>query len=103
MAGPPQTITVPPNGHVARFVTELFPQLASLTDFDGALSVSSGISFSTLALRSTSDKFATLPIAANGMYRPAITALRVPTTQRSPAQINFQIDVIDYDSDLATI
>src|SRR5207302_2857071 len=41
-----QVITVPPNGHVARFVTELFPQLASVTDFDGALSFSSGISFS---------------------------------------------------------
>jgi len=97
-----QLITVPPNGHVARFVTELFPQLTSTPDFDGALSLSSGIAFSSVALRSTGDKFATLPIAANGMYRPAITAVRVPTTQRSPAQINFQIDFIDYDSDLAT-
>jgi len=97
-----QLVTVPPNGHLARFVTEIFPQIASVTDFDGALSLSSGISFSTVALRSTADKFATLPISANGMYRPAITAVRVPTTQRSPAQINFQIDCIDYDSDLAT-
>ena len=35
------------------------------------------------------------------MYRPAITSVRVPKTQRSPAQVSFEVDVIDYDSDLA--
>ena len=34
--------------------------------------------------------------------RPAITSVRVPKTQRSPAQVSFEVDVIDYDSDLAT-
>jgi hypothetical protein len=94
-------ITLPANGHVARFVTELFPELASLANFDGALSIYSSTSFSAIALRLTTDKIATLPIAANGMYRPAITGLRVPKTQRSPAQVNFEIDVTDYDSDIA--
>ena len=96
-----QDVTLPPNGHVARFVTELFPELASAADFDGALSIRSATSFSALALRWSTDKIAALPIAPNGMYRPAITSVRVPKTQRSPAQVSFEVDVIDYDSDLA--
>src|SRR5262249_44097108 len=70
-------ITLSPNGHLAQFVTEIFPQLASLTDFDGALSIHSTTPFSALALRLSSDKLATLPVAANGMYRPSITGLRI--------------------------
>jgi len=96
-----QDINLPPYGHVARFVTELFPQIASAADFDGALSIRSATSFSALALRLSTDKIATLPIAPNGMYRPAITSVRVPKTQRSPAQVSFEVDVIDYDMDLA--
>ncbi len=97
-----QAITVPPQGHVARFVTELFPDFAPLSDFNGSLVLSSGAAFSALALRLTSDKIATLPIAANGMYRPALTAVRVPRTQRSPAQVSFELDVTDNDSDIST-
>ena len=96
-----QDINLPPYGHLARFVTELFPQIASAADFDGALSIRSATSFSALALRLSTDKIATLPIAPNGMYRPAITSVRVPKTQRSPAQVSFEVDVIDYDMDLA--
>jgi hypothetical protein len=95
-------ITLPPNGHLARFVTELFPQIASAGDFDGALSIHSSASFSALALRLSGDKVASLPVAEIGMYRPSITALRITRTQRSPAQVNFDIDVIDSDSDVAT-
>ncbi|HYR86131.1 MAG TPA: hypothetical protein VE422_18740 [Terriglobia bacterium] len=97
-----QNITLPPNGHLARFITEIFPQLASLTDFDGALSMRSSTAFSALALRLSSGKIATLPVASNGMYRPSITALRVTTAQRSPAQVNFEIDLTDFDSDAVT-
>jgi hypothetical protein len=97
-----RNITLPANGHLAHFVTEIFPQLASQTDFDGALSIHSATPFSALALRLIADKIATLPVAANGMYRPAITSLRVTGTQRSPAQVNFEIDVTDFDSDIAT-
>ena len=97
-----QDITLPPNGHLARFVTEIFPQLASLADFDGALSMHSSTAFSALALRLSSGKIATLPVDSNGMYRPSITALRVTRAQRSPAQVNFEIDITDFDSDAAT-
>src|SRR5207302_4346324 len=62
-----QEITLPPNGHVARFVTELFPDSAYDPEFNGSLGLSSGASFSALALRLTSDKIASLPIGANGM------------------------------------
>ena len=95
-------ITLPPGGHVARFVTELFPQIASVNDFDGALSLHSSASFAATALRLTGAKIAALPIAPNGMYRPTISTVRVIKTQRSPAQVNFEIDVSDYDSDIAT-
>ena len=97
-----QTVTLPPNGHLAQFVTEIFPQLASLKNFDGALSVHSSTPFSALALRLSSNQIATLPVASDGMYRPAIAALRITGVQRSPAQVNFQIDVADLDSDTAT-
>jgi hypothetical protein len=97
-----QTVTLPPNGHLAQFVTEVFPQLASLNDFDGALSMHSSTPFSALALRLSSNQIATLPVASDGMYRPAIAALRITGTQRNPARVNFQIDVADLDSDTAT-
>jgi hypothetical protein len=96
-----QEITLPANGHVAQFVTELFPELASADQFVGAVSMHSTTSFSAIALRLTGDKIATLPIANDGMYRPAITAVRVSSTQRSNGQVNFQIDVTDLDSDVA--
>lgn len=95
-------ITLPPNGHLAQFVTEIFPELAALTDFDGALSIHSSTVFSALALRLSSDKLASLPVAANGMYRPSITGLRITRTQSRGAQVSFEIDVTDFDSDIAT-
>ena len=94
-------ITLPVNGHLAQFVTELFPQLGS-SDFDGALSIHGSAGFSALALRLSFDKLATLPVAENGMYRPTITGLRVTGTQRAGAKVNFQIDLTDFDSDVAT-
>ena len=97
-----QQITLPPNGHVARFVTEFFPQLASVSDFDGALSLHGAAIFAATALRLTGAKIAALPIAPNGMYRPTINTVRATKTQRSPAQISFEMDVADYDSDIAT-
>ena len=97
-----QDVTLPPSGHLARFVTELFPDFGSINDFNGSLAVSSGAAVSALALRLTSDKIATLPVASNGMYRPAITAIRAPRVQRSPAQVNFELDVTDNDTDVAT-
>src|SRR5205823_9063120 len=90
-----QQITLPPNVHVARFVTEFFPQLASVSDFDGALSLHGAAIFAATALRLTGAKSAALPIASNSMYRPAINTVRVTKTQGSPARISFEIDVTD--------
>jgi hypothetical protein len=95
-------ISLPPNGHRARFVTELFPELAGLSEFTGSMAIHSSTSFSAIALRLTGDKIATLPIAADGMHRPAITALRVTQAQRSPAQVTFSVDITDLDSDVST-
>ena len=98
-----RNITLPPNGHLARFVTEIFPGLASLAEFTGALSIHGADPFSPLALRLTGDKIAALAIAANGMHRPTITGLRISATQRlTPATVTFSIDVADLDQDLAT-
>ena len=97
-----QTITLPPNGHVAKFVTELFPQLSSIADFDGAVAIRSDIQFAAVALRSSPTTLATVPVAENGMYRPSLNALRITRTQRNPAQVDFQIDLTDLDADTAT-
>jgi hypothetical protein len=94
-------ITLGPNAHKAQFIDELFPQLGSGVDFDGALAMQSSMEFATLALRLNSGKLATLPVSSNGMYRPAITDLRITKLQKSPALVNFDIDVKDFDSDLA--
>ena len=62
----------------------------------------SSAALSALALRLTSGKIATLPVSGQGMYRPFISKITVTSAQRSPAQVNFSIDVRDYDADLAT-
>jgi hypothetical protein len=96
-------VTLPANGHLAQFVTELFPQLASAAEFDGALSIRTGVSSVwAVALRLSADKLATLPVAADGMYRPSITSLRIVSAQRSPAQVTFDLDLTDLDSNIAT-
>src|SRR5262249_8698743 len=97
-----RTVTLPANGHLARFVTEIFPELATAADFDGALSMRSSTEFSALALRLSYDKIATLPVAPFGMFRPAITGARVTSTQRTQGIVNFEVDVTDLDSDVAT-
>ena len=95
-------ISLNPNGHFAQFVTEIFPQLATEPDFDGALFIHSPTSFSALALRLSGDKVATLPVWAEGMFRPSITNMRITRTQRTvPAEVSFEIDLTDFDSDIA--
>jgi hypothetical protein len=94
-------IILPAYGHLASFVTELFPQMVR-TKFDGALSIHSTTPVSSVALRATSDQLAALPVAVNGMYRPSLTGLRIIGTQAASPQVTFQIDVTDLDSDIAT-
>lgn len=95
-------ITLSANGHLARFVTELFPQLTAVPQFTGSLAVHSSGTFSPMALRLTGGKLATLPISPNGMHRPAITSLRITQVQGSLAQVSFAVDVTDADADVAT-
>jgi hypothetical protein len=92
-------LALPPNGHLAKFLTEFFP---GVSDFAGALSIHSTGTFSAMALRLSFDKVATLPVAPDSMFRPAITAVRITGTQRSTAQVNFSIDVVDFNADIAT-
>jgi hypothetical protein len=95
-------LTLPANGHLAEFITELFPQLDTSNGFDGALSIHGSTPVSVLALRLNTHKLATLPVSPNGMYRPSIKDMRITRTQRSPAQVNFEVDISDFDSDLAS-
>jgi hypothetical protein len=95
-----QNVTLPAYGHLAHFVTEIFPQ--ALPSFTGALDIYCPTAFSAVALRLTGPNLATLPLSDQGMYRPAITALRVTSTVKSPAQVNFSMDVTDFDADLAS-
>ena len=60
------SLTIPPNGHVARFITELIPSLPP--NFQGVLTLSSNVPVSPLTLRLTKnqraeDIFSTLPVA----------------------------------------
>jgi hypothetical protein len=95
-------IALGPNGHLARFVTELFPEIASLTEFSGSMALHSTATFSAVALRLTGDKIATLPIATDGMHRPAISQLRFVSKSNNPMQVSFSVDVSDLDADLST-
>jgi hypothetical protein len=97
-------ITLPAFGHVAQYVgRQIFSQqLASLGTFTGALNVDSPVSSSAVALRLTGTNVATLPFGAQGMYRPSITGLSITQILRSQSQVNFSVNVTDFDSDLAT-
>jgi hypothetical protein len=95
-------ITLQPGGHTARFVTEFFPILKQVPIFDGSFAIRSSGDVAPLALRLSSGKIATLPVANDGYHRPSITSMGISRTQRSPAQVDFSIDVADSDADVAT-
>jgi hypothetical protein len=97
-------INIPAYGHLARYVTDpdLFPDLASVADFDGAIAMTSQQTFSAIALRLTNLKTATIPVAYDGIYRPAITGLTVTKHVAAPFEIDFTVNFADVDSNLAT-
>jgi hypothetical protein len=97
-----QNVTLPPFGHLARFVTELFPALASTASFDGTLSMQDPTSFSAVALRLTGNNIAALPVGSTSMFRPSIGNMRISQTSRTPGQVSFSIDVTDFSADLVT-
>jgi len=88
------------NGHLARFVTEYFPEIASLPAFTGSMAIHCSSPFSALALRLAGDKLATTPISTAAMHLPSITGLRTTASQRSPLQVSFSVDLADADADL---
>jgi len=94
-------VVLPPTGHLAQFVTELFPQLTEVSIFDGSLSIRSTAAMAPLALRLSSGKIATLPVVEDGFHRPSITSMGITRTVRSPAEVDFSIDVTDVDADVA--
>jgi hypothetical protein len=96
------SVTLQPFGHLARFVSELFPQYATATDWNGSLSMQSDSAFSAVALRLTGPNIAALPVADTVLFRPAITNLRVTSSARTTGQVSFTVDVRDFNSDLVT-
>jgi hypothetical protein len=92
-----QTVILPPMGHLARFVTELFPSLANATTFDGSVSIQDSLGVSVVALRVTGANFATIPVAQTTMYVPSITNVTVASTSRSNGgTVTFSINVTDF-------
>jgi hypothetical protein len=100
-----QFVTLAPFGHLAQYVTTIFPQLASASNFTGSLSIQSGMAFSAVALRqngSTVVGFAALPVADSVMFLPSITNVQITSTNRTTGQVNFTINVTDFSADVVT-
>jgi hypothetical protein len=92
-----QTVTLPPMGHLARFVTELFPSLANATTFDGSVSIQDSLGVSVVALRVTGTNFATIPVAQTTMFVPSVTNVSVTSTSRANGgTVTFTINVSDF-------
>jgi hypothetical protein len=96
------SVAIPPSGHLAKFVSELFPQFASATSFGGSLSMQGSAAFSAVAFRLTGSNVAALTVADSVMFRPAITNLRITGSTRATGQVTFSVDVTDYNADLVT-
>jgi hypothetical protein len=101
-----QTFTLAPFGHLAQYVTDMFPQLAK-TSFSGTLSMQSGSNFAAVALRQNGSAggglgFAALPVEDDVMFLPSIVSLQVTTTNRSTGLVNFTISVADFSNSLVT-
>jgi hypothetical protein len=103
-----QTFVLPPSGHLARYVTDIFPQLAG-TNFSGTLSMQGTSNFSSVALRQNGTNtaggvpgFAVLTVGDTVMYVPSITNLQVTSTNRTTGQVNFTITVADFSASLVT-
>jgi hypothetical protein len=99
-----QFVNLPAFGHLAKYVTSIFPRLAS-SSFSGSLSIQSNLSISAVALRQNGSNvvgFAALPVGDTIMFLPSIVNMQITSTQRSPGQVNFTISVVDYTPNLVT-
>jgi hypothetical protein len=100
-----QFVTLPPFGHLAQYVTTIFPQLASAPSFSGSLSIQSGMAFSAVALRQNGSNvvgFAALPVSDSVMFLPSVTNMQITSTNRTTGQVNFTINVTDFSADVVT-
>jgi hypothetical protein len=100
-----QFVTLPPFGHLAQYVTTIFPQLASAPSFSGSLSIQSGMAFSAVALRQNGSNvvgFAALPVSDSVMFLPSVTNMQITSTNRTTGQVNFTISVTDFSADVVT-
>jgi hypothetical protein len=100
-----QFVTLPPFGHLAQYVTTIFPQLASAPSFSGSLSIQSGMAFSAVALRQNGSKvvgFAALPVSDSVMFLPSVTNMQITSTNRTTGQVNFTINVTDFSAAVVT-
>jgi chitodextrinase len=73
------SLTVPPNGHVARFVSELFPGMPA--QYQGVLTMTSPVPLAAMTLRQTFNQrsegiYSTLPVA--DLTRPPVGPLYIP-------------------------
>ena len=73
------TLTVPPNGHVAKFITELFPGLP--VQYQGVLTMTSAVPVAAMTLRQTANQrgdliYSTLPVT--DLARPPLGPLFIP-------------------------
>ncbi|MBI4456293.1 MAG: hypothetical protein HY644_10380 [Acidobacteria bacterium] len=60
------TLKLPPNGHVAKFISELFPTAPNITAMEGSVSISGSLPFSAMTLRVDGTVLTTLPILSDG-------------------------------------
>lgn len=99
------TVKLPPFGHLAQYVTDMFPQLTG-TSFDGTLSMQGGSGFSAVALRQNGASvvgFAALSVSQGTMFMPSITNVQVTgTTRFNGGTVSFTISVADYSSSLVS-
>jgi hypothetical protein len=99
------SVTLPPFGHLAQYITEMFPQLAGAS-FNGTLSMQSGLAFSSVALRQNGTSvvgFAAIPVSQDIMFIPSITNLQInSTTRTNGGTVNFTISVADFSPNLVT-
>jgi hypothetical protein len=73
------TLTLPSNGHVARFISELFPGLPA--EYQGVLTMTSNVAIAPLTLRLTANQrgdpiYSTLPVA--DLTHPPVGPLFIP-------------------------
>ena len=96
-----RSITLPPTGHWAQFVSELFPESAKAGSFYGSASIHSEHLIEAVSIRMTHETVAAVALDHEGFYRPSITDLTVLNADRTSGSLDFEIHVVDLDLNVA--